>query len=157
MQHSDFVNILGKYRKLVWPIIEDNLKTIVDFEKFCLPQKKYQDLIDYHQKIYEVYPKRMGKYFRPSLVILTGEAMGVKQEKLLNTAAAQQLSEEWILIHDDVEDDSLQRRGEMALHRIYSKELAINAGDALHVLMWRILQNNQKVLGTEKTFLFFPN
>jgi len=76
----------------------------------------------------------------------------VPKDKLLNTAAAQQVSEEWILIHDDVEDDSAQRRGEAALHHIYTKELAINAGDALHILMWKILQDNKEIIGIEKTF-----
>ncbi|MBU1117774.1 polyprenyl synthetase family protein [Patescibacteria group bacterium] len=152
MEHKDFVECLKKYRELIWPVIDNNLKTIVDFEKSCRPKKKYQFLVDLHQEIFEVYPKRMGKYFRPSMVMLTGEAMGVSRDKLLNTAAAQQLSEEWILIHDDVEDDSAQRRGKEALHHIYSKELAINAGDALHVLMWRMLQNNRKIIGEDKTF-----
>jgi len=152
MEYKDFINILKEYKEIVWPIIEKNLGKIVDFEKVCQPKEKYQYLIDYHQKIYEVYPKRMGKYFRPSMVILTGEAMGVSRELLLNTAAAQQLSEEWILIHDDIEDDSAQRRGEITLHKMYTKELAINAGDALHILMWQMLQDNRKIIGDEKTF-----
>jgi geranylgeranyl diphosphate synthase type II len=99
-----------------------------------------------------VYPHRMGKYFRPSMVMLTGEAMGAPRELLLNTAAAQQLSEEWILIHDDIEDDSAQRRGAPTLHQLYTKELAINAGDGLHVLMWTVLQANKEIIGVEKTF-----
>jgi geranylgeranyl diphosphate synthase type II len=99
-----------------------------------------------------VYPNRKGKYFRPSMVMLTGEAMGVPRDLLLNTAAAQQLSEEWILIHDDIEDDSPQRRGDSSLHFLYNIGLAINAGDALHVLMWTLLQNNRKLLGDSKSF-----
>lgn len=152
MEHKDFVNMLREYREIIWPIIEKNLEKIVDFEKVCQPKEKYQYLVDYHRKIYEVYPKRMGKYFRPSMVMLTGEAMGVPRELLLNTAAAQQLSEEWILIHDDVEDDSAERRGEATLHKIHTKELAINAGDALHILMWQMLQDNWKTIGDKKTF-----
>lgn len=151
MRHEDFVNILKKYRDDIWPIIEDKLNTIIDFEKFCQLKKKYQYLVDFHKEIYEVYPKRKGKYFRPSMVMLTGEAMGVPRELLLNTAAAQQISEEWILIHDDVEDDSAQRRGEASLHYVYTKELAINAGDALHVLMWTMLQDNVMILGAQKS------
>ncbi|MBU3935569.1 polyprenyl synthetase family protein, partial [Patescibacteria group bacterium] len=58
-----------------------------------------------------------------------------------------QISEDWILIHDDIEDDSLQRRGKPTLHQIYGKELAINAGDALHILMWQVLKDNLKLAG----------
>lgn len=153
MDHQDFIDMLKKYREVVWPVIEKGLESIVEYENFCEPNKRYQNLIDFHKEIYSVYPKRMGKYFRPSLVMLTGKAMGVSGETLINTAAAQQVSEEWILIHDDVEDGSLQRRGKSTLHKIYSKELAINAGDALHILMWRLLQKNREILGEEKTFL----
>jgi len=153
MEHQDFVEILLKNRELVWSEVEKSLALINKYDDFCRPASKYQSLMDFHQEIVDVYPKRMGKYFRPCLVILSGEAMGAPKDLLINTAAAQQISEEWILIHDDVEDDSMERRGEMTLHRKYTKELAINAGDALQVLMWEILLNNRKILGTEKTFL----
>ena len=152
MEHKDFVDLLKKYRGEIWPVIEKKLKTIVDFDENCRLEEKYQYLIDYHQKMYSVYPERKGKYFRPSMVMLTGEAMGVPRELLINTAAAQQVSEEWILIHDDMEDDSMERRGEMALHKMYTKELAVNAGDALHILMWSMLQDNRKIIGEDKTF-----
>lgn len=153
MEHQDFVDLLKENRELIWSAIEKELPRINKFDNFCKPAEKYQYLIDFNQEIADVYPKRRGKYFRPCLVILTGQAMGVSKELLINTAAAQQISEEWILIHDDVEDDSLERRGEMTLHRKYSKELAINAGDSLHILMWEILQNNRKILGDEKASL----
>jgi geranylgeranyl diphosphate synthase, type II len=153
MEHQDFVDLLKENRELIWSAIEKELPRINKFDDFCKPVEKYQNLIDFNQEIADVYPKRRGKYFRPCLVILAGQAMGVSKELLINTAAAQQISEEWILIHDDIEDDSAQRRGEKALHHIYTKELAINAGDSLHVLMWEILQNNRKFLGDEKAFL----
>jgi len=76
--------------------------------------------------------------------------MGFPEEKAVRTAAAMQISEDWILNHDDIEDDSLERRGKPALHRLYGKELAINAGDALHILMWKILWDNRQVLGEKK-------
>jgi geranylgeranyl diphosphate synthase type II len=152
MEHKDFVDLLKNYREIIWPLIEEKLKTIVDFDINCKPNEKYQYLVEHHKEIYSIYPERKGKYFRPSMVMLTGEAMGVPREMLLNTAAAQQVSEEWILIHDDIEDDSQERRGGATLHKIYSKELAINAGDALHILMWSMLQDNRKIIGEEKTF-----
>lgn len=152
MVHEDFVTKLKQYRTEIWPIIEKNLPSITTFASYCQPDSKYQPLIDFHAEMSSVYPKRMGKYFRPSMVMLTGEAMGASRELLLNTAAAQQLSEEWILIHDDMEDDSCQRRGESSLHNIYTKELAVNAGDGLHVLMWTMLQHNRDIIGVDKTF-----
>ena len=52
-----------------------------------------------------------------------------------------QLSEEWLLIHDDIEDKSLLRRGEPTLHKLYGNELAINAGDSLHMIMWKMISD----------------
>jgi geranylgeranyl diphosphate synthase type II len=152
LTHQDFVDKLRTYRDFIWPQIEQQLLSIVDFPKYCNLVPSYRYLADYHLEMSSTYPRRKGKYFRPSMVMLTGEAMGVHPKHLVNTASAMQLSEEWILIHDDFEDDSAQRRGEPSLHNLYSKELSVNAGDALHVLMWTILQKNQKIIGADKTF-----
>jgi len=75
--------------------------------------------------------------------------MGEAEERALLTAAAMQLSEDWLLIHDDWEDGSTHRRGKPTLHRIYGPELAVNAGDALHMLMWRVLADNAEQLGLQ--------
>jgi geranylgeranyl diphosphate synthase type II len=152
MTHRDFVDLLKKYRDLIWPIIEEKLSSFTTYEKYSQPREKYQPLVDFHSTMSRIYPERKGKYFRPAMVMLTGQAMGASPELLLNTAAAQQLSEEWILIHDDMEDDSAQRRGGTSLHNIYTKELAVNAGDGLHVLMWTMLQANREIIGVDKTF-----
>ena len=80
------------------------------------------------------------------------EAFGGDVSKAVRTAAAMQMSEDWLLVHDDFEDNSEERRGKPALHKIYGNELAINAGDYLHFLMWKILMDNAKVLGNEVSF-----
>jgi geranylgeranyl diphosphate synthase type II len=46
-------------------------------------------------------------------------------------------------VHDDVEDDSDERRGEPTLHRQVGKPLAINAGDGLHAYMWQLLLDDR--------------
>ncbi|MCD6225731.1 polyprenyl synthetase family protein [bacterium] len=147
---EDFKEVLEEKKALVWPEIEKYLKLLSCFPSFCRPPRSYQPLVDFHQKMVADYPRRQGKYFRPTLVLLTAAAMGFPEKKALKTAAAMQVSEDWILNHDDIEDDSLQRRGKPTLHRLYGKELAINAGDSLHVLMWKILLDNFSVVGKEK-------
>lgn len=102
-----------------------------------------------HYMMAREYGERKGNYRRPGLLLLTGEMLGASKEKLLLSAAAMQMSEDWILIHDDVEDDSELRRGKPALHKMYGKELAINAGDAVHIAMWKMLKDNLQVLGPD--------
>jgi geranylgeranyl diphosphate synthase type II len=76
---------------------------------------------------------------------------GGSKEDAITTATALELFQNWILIHDDIEDASDMRRGLPALHKKYGIELAINTGDALHGKMWELLLRNQKTLGAELT------
>ncbi len=148
----DFKEILNQNKALVWPEIEKYLKINSQFPDYCKIDSHYQPLFDYAYSIINEYPKRQGKYLRPTLLLLTAQSMGYSATKALKTAAAMQVSEDWILNHDDIEDDSLSRRGLPTLHRLFGIELAINAGDGLHNLMWKILRDNETVIGTTKTF-----
>lgn len=93
------------------------------------------------------YPQRGGKGIRSELLLATAHAYGVREgsaqwQAAQWLAAALELFQNWVLIHDDIEDDSEERRGRPALHRLYGVPLAINAGDALHVYMWRAVQRS---------------
>ncbi len=149
MSNTDFSSVLGSYKKLVWPLIEINLQQQVDFPSYCRVNQTYSNLVDYYAQIVSEYPRRQGKYLRPTLLLLTAQSMGVSLDSAINTAAAMQISEDWILNHDDIEDDSLQRRGLPALHHLIGKELAINAGDSLHLLMWKLLTDNLSLLDSQ--------
>lgn len=113
-----------------------------------------QHLLEHYKMIYD-YPSRGGKYIRPGLLLCSTFAHGGAIQDAIKSAAAMELSEDWILIHDDFQDKSLQRRGKPALHQMYGEELAVNAGDALHILMWRILLDNHQTQGHELTLRLF--
>jgi geranylgeranyl diphosphate synthase, type II len=98
------------------------------------------------------YPSRQAKGMRPFLCVTACRAAGGKEDDALLTAACIELFQNWILIHDDIEDGSELRRGEPALHVKYGRGLALNAGDALHARMWEALLGNRAGLGLEKTF-----
>lgn len=85
------------------------------------------------------YPRRGGKGIRGRLVGLSALAHGATEAQALPVAAALELFQNWVLVHDDVEDDSETRRGRPALHRTAGVPVAINVGDAMHVAMWRRL------------------
>ena len=148
--NSNGIKILDKYRGLIWKEIKKYLSDPVYPYPFDVPSK-FKKEHDFHWKLVSEYPERQGKYLRPALVFLTCEAMGGNKRKALKTAAAMQTSEDWFLIHDDLEDKSVERRGKATLHRMYSSELAVNAGDALQIIMWKIISDNQGVLGAQKT------
>ena len=146
MKKINAIEVLTKNKNILWPEIEKYLNSIKEYPEFCQIKSKYKYLSDLHFKIVSDYPKRKGKYFRPNLVMLTTQSLGFDLNKALPTAAAMQMSEDWMLIHDDIEDQSLQRRGQPAIQKIYGDELAINAGDALHALMWQVLSKNYSIL-----------
>jgi len=143
---KDAIEVLTRNKNILWPEIEKYLDLIKEYPKFCQIKSKYRYLSDLHFQIVSDYTQRKGKYFRPNLVILTAQSLNFDLTKALPTAAAMQISEDWILIHDAVTDQSLQRRGQPALQKIYGDELSINAGDALHALMWQVLSKNYSIL-----------
>lgn len=85
------------------------------------------------------YPRRGGKRLRGLLVLTSTEAHGGDPAGALGVAAALELFQNWVLVHDDIEDDSEDRRGAPALHRLVGVPVALNVGDAMHVAMWRAL------------------
>ncbi len=116
-----------------------------------LPQRGEVKEIQLLYKMMRDYPSRPGKGLRSSLCIFTCETFGGDKEKAIRTAAALEVFQSWILIHDDIEDSSELRRGKPVLHRKYGIPMAINTGDALHAKMWDILMGNQEILGKNKT------
>jgi geranylgeranyl diphosphate synthase, type II len=93
------------------------------------------------------YPSRGGRAFRPTLCIATTRAFGRAIEDAVLTAASIELMHNAMLIHDDIQDESEQRRGLPALHIKEGVPLAINAGDLLALLSMRPLVDNQSRLG----------
>ena len=97
------------------------------------------------------YPSRQAKGMRPFLCVTACKAAGGAEDDAILTASCIELFQNWILIHDDIEDGSELRRGAPALHRKYPESLALNAGDALHARTWESLLKNEEKLGPEKT------
>jgi geranylgeranyl diphosphate synthase type II len=123
-------------------------------DQFIFQQLPKDHIIPEIGNLYEMmrdYPSRSGKGLRPSILLIFCKAFGGNPEKAINTAAALELFQNWIVIHDDIEDGSELRRGLPALHVKYGIPLALNAGDALAGKMWEFLKNNRAIIGAEKT------
>lgn len=149
MHEANALEILSEYRDFVWPELKKYLKMPEFPDQFSI-ESRYLKELQKHMDMLCEYPERKGKYLRPTLVLLTALALGAKKDDVVKTAVAMQLSEDWILIHDDLEDNSIQRRGGPCLHRKYSPGLSINAGDGLHIIMWKALIDNFLLLGKRK-------
>jgi len=76
---------------------------------------------------------RGGKRWRPLLMVLVCEALG-GGDAALSLAPLVELSHNATLIHDDIEDNSDERRGKPAAHILYGVDVAINSGSFLFFL-----------------------
>ncbi|HEY2380945.1 MAG TPA: polyprenyl synthetase family protein [Terriglobia bacterium] len=113
---------------------------------------KYLPAVEPRRYLYDLvadYPRRGGRAFRPSLCIATARAFGTPTELALCTAASIELIHNAMLIHDDIEDESEQRRGKPAMHQSAGVPIAINVGDTLSLLAMRPLLDNRHLLGPE--------
>ncbi|MBU8913525.1 MAG: polyprenyl synthetase family protein [Spirochaetales bacterium] len=77
-----------------------------------------------------------GKYLRPSLVLLTGMALGdrctVETEHLVKIAAAAELIHSASLVHDDIIDMADERRDQPSLNSVFGNKMAVLVGDLLY-------------------------
>ena len=88
-----------------------------------------------------------GKHFRPALVFAVGRVFDAPNETLARTAAAVEMIHTYSLIHDDLpsmDDDDL-RRGRATCHKKYGEATAILAGDALQVLAFQAIGEEERL------------
>lgn len=70
-----------------------------------------------------------GKRIRPALTILAGKMFGARMEKLISLAAAIEMLHTATLVHDDLIDGSLLRRGMPTLNSKWSTGATVLTGD----------------------------
>ena len=95
------------------------------------------------------YPQRSGKGLRSALCLATCAALGGDVRKALNSAVAIELLHNGFLIHDDVQDESGNRRGAPTLHREHGVPIAVNVGNATNLLALQRLMDNRRILGSQ--------
>jgi len=102
------------------------------------------------QELYRLaaeYPRRGGRSLRASLCIAAARCFGASTAESLDSAVALELLHNGFLVHDDIEDESEQRRGLPTLHLLHGIPTALNVGDALAVLSLQPLLRNCSLLG----------
>jgi geranylgeranyl diphosphate synthase type I len=75
-----------------------------------------------------------GKFIRSILHLLSCQTVGGDPTRVLPSAAAVEFVHNLSLIHDDIQDRSLQRRGRPTVWKLWGKSQAINIGDFMFAL-----------------------
>lgn len=107
-------------------IIGDELK---------LFEKKFAEAVKTETKsldtIMKYIIKRKGKQMRPMFVFLSAKLHGEINESTYRAAALVELLHTATLVHDDVVDDSFERRGFFSVNALWNKKIAVLVGDYL--------------------------
>ena len=80
-----------------------------------------------------------GKRIRPLVCLLSCESVGGDWRRAIPAAAAIELAHNFSLIHDDIEDESDERRGRAAVWKVWGLAQGLNAGDGMFVLARLVL------------------
>ena len=86
-------------------------------------------------------PKAEGKQLRALFCLLACQAAGGEWGNALPAAAAVELIHNFSLIHDDIEDNGLVRRGRPTVWKVWGEAQAINTGDSMFALANLSLMN----------------
>ncbi|MDC1304357.1 polyprenyl synthetase family protein [Salibacteraceae bacterium] len=97
-------------------------------DKFRQSMKSSVPLLD---KITHYIVKRKGKQIRPMFVFLSAQALGGITESTHRGAALIELLHTATLVHDDVVDDSFERRGFFSINALWKNKIAVLVGDYL--------------------------
>ncbi|WP_300701143.1 polyprenyl synthetase family protein [Bacteroides sp.] len=75
--------------------------------------------------------QKNGKMMRPILVLLAAKLYGEVCPATLHAAVSLELLHTASLVHDDVVDESTERRGQLSVNAIFNNKVAVLAGDFL--------------------------
>jgi geranylgeranyl diphosphate synthase type I len=81
-----------------------------------------------------------GKGVRPSLVLMSGEALGAAPQDLVAGAVAVELVHNFSLIHDDLMDRDTERHHRPTVWSVWGDPMAVLVGDALLSLAHEVLE-----------------
>lgn len=93
------------------------------------------------------YPERGGRCMRPAICIATARAFGAPVERALNTSTFIELLHNALLVIDDIQDESDERRGKPTLHKIHGVPVALNVGSTMTTLALVPLLKNVELCG----------
>jgi octaprenyl-diphosphate synthase len=94
------------------------------------------------------YLEKKGKQIRPIIVLLSAKLLGQVNEKVIAGAVAVELLHNASLIHDDVVDDTVTRRGSSTINGTWDNHLAVLVGDFFlsNALLQSVATNDIRVV-----------
>jgi octaprenyl-diphosphate synthase len=124
-------------------LINQELKTFETHFKDAV--KSHTPLLD---RIMRFIVKRKGKQLRPMFVLLSAKLCGPVNESAYRAASLVELLHTATLVHDDVVDDSMERRGFFSTYALWKAKANVLIGDYLLAkgLLLSLDNNDHRIL-----------
>jgi octaprenyl-diphosphate synthase len=117
--------LLTAYNDIKAPVAEE----LNQFERRF--KEAMQSPVPLLDKITTYIYRRKGKQIRPTFVFLTAKMIGEVNESTFTAANMVELLHTATLVHDDVVDDSDERRGFFSINALWKNKIAVLVGDFL--------------------------
>lgn len=125
---------------------EDFLLYLNEAIKVKEPKKLYEPI----QYILQLGGKRL----RPVLTLLICDIYKGDVVKAMNAAAAIEVFHNFTLIHDDIMDNAIIRRGKTTVHEKWNINTGILSGDAMMIMAYQLLEKYEPQLYKKLNILF---
>lgn len=111
-------------------------------------KKNLESKVPLLDKITHYIIKRKGKQMRPMFLFLTAKMLGEINYRTYQAASLVELLHTATLVHDDVVDDSNERRGFFSINALWKNKIAVLVGDYMlsRILLLSIENKNIRVL-----------
>jgi octaprenyl-diphosphate synthase len=104
-------------------------------EELVIFEKKFKDAVKSQapllDRIMRFIVNRKGKQLRPMFVLLSAKLCGPVNESTYRAASLVELLHTATLVHDDVVDESLERRGFFSTYALWKTKVSVLVGDYL--------------------------
>ncbi|MEJ7737363.1 MAG: polyprenyl synthetase family protein [Chitinophagaceae bacterium] len=104
-------------------------------EELIVFEKKFRESVRSNvlllDRIMSFIVNRKGKQLRPMFVLLTAKLCGQINESTFRTASLVELLHTATLVHDDVVDESMERRGFFSTYALWKAKVSVLVGDYL--------------------------
>jgi octaprenyl-diphosphate synthase len=107
-------------------LIEEELRIFE--KKFKAAASSQVPMLD---RIMNYIVKRKGKQLRPMFVFLSAKLCGTVNESTYRAASLVELLHTATLVHDDVVDDAMERRGFFSVYALWKNKVSVLVGDYL--------------------------
>lgn len=99
------------------------------------------------EEIFSRIRKRAGKRMRPMLILLMAHNYGRVTSATLHAAVGLELLHTASLVHDDVVDESAERRGQASVNALYDNKVAVLVGDyILSTALLRVADTHNELI-----------